>query len=67
MHNTHTTDQIMELAVLVAALDYKKDHLTDEEHEVLTPILKAAQPLLLKVEEAIRTSLLLLHLVLRWC
>lgn len=53
MQSTHTTDQIIELSVLIAALDYKQDHLTDEEHEVLTPILKAAQPLLDKIEEAI--------------
>jgi len=53
MQTTHTTDQIADLTLLINSLETKQDQLTDEEHNLLSPIFKAAQPLLDSLEDAL--------------
>jgi hypothetical protein len=53
MNDQVTTDQIAELTFLISALEAKQNSLTQEEHDLLNPIMKAAEPLLDALEDVL--------------
>ena len=53
MQSFTTTESIQNLAILLAGLEANSERLTDEEHDIVMPIVKAATPLLDALHDAI--------------